>query len=58
MFCDCYTGTGANERLVDLDPSALKALGLWEVRSQGLFAVSVQPVKADTTTLLPDTRMK
>jgi hypothetical protein len=54
MFCDCYTGT-PNERLVDLDPSVMKLLGLWESRSQGLFPVIVTPAGQEPPTSLPDT---
>lgn len=53
QFCDCYTGT-PNQRLVDLSPSTLKSLGLWNVRSRGLFPVVVEPA---TTTSLPDTAL-
>lgn len=51
MYGDLYTGT-PDERLVDLDPATLKALGLWENRSRGLFPVTVTPATA-----LPDTAM-
>lgn len=51
MFCDCYTGTN-RQRLVDLDPAALRALGLNP--AQGLFPVVVQPASSST---LPDTAM-
>jgi hypothetical protein len=48
MFGDLYTGT-ADQRIVDLDPAAVEALGLdW---SRGLYPVRVEPV----TVLLPDT---
>lgn len=51
MYCDCYTGT-SKQRLVDLTPATLKALGLNP--SQGLFRVTVQPAG----TSLPDTAME
>jgi hypothetical protein len=51
MYGDLYTGT-ANQRIVDLDPTSLKALGLWEQRDRGLFRVTVQ-----AATRLPDTAM-
>ena len=50
MFCDCYTGT-SDQRIVDLDPSALKALGLDP--SKGLYRVSVQPAFQLPDTALP-----
>jgi len=52
MYCDCYTGILGKERLVDLDPSTLRALGLDS--SQGLFPVRVTPVAG----ALPDTAMR
>lgn len=52
MFCDCYTRT-RRQRLVDLDPAAVRALGLaW---ADGLYPVSVEPV--DPATGLPDTAL-
>lgn len=51
MYCDCYTTT-ANERIVDLDPAALKALELDP--SKGLYRVVVEPADAP---LIPDTAM-
>jgi hypothetical protein len=50
MFGDLYTGT-ANERIVDLDPGMVAALGL--DASRGLFPVEVWPV--DASSGLPDT---
>jgi hypothetical protein len=52
MYCDCYTGT-SDQRIADLDPAALKALGLWEMRAQGLFRVTVQPAISLPDTALP-----
>jgi len=51
MFCDCYTGT-RDQRLVDLDPVTLAALGLDP--SKGLYPVRVTPVGG----ALPDTAMR
>ena len=45
MFGDLYTGT-SRERLVDLDPAAVWALGLDP--SRGLFPVKVWPVDGAT----------
>lgn len=52
MYGDLYTGT-PNQRLVDLDPSTLKALGLWGERDRGLFRVTVEPASP----MLPDTAL-
>lgn len=52
MYCDCYSGT-PNERLVDLDPASLSALGLDP--SRGLYRVEVLPAGP---TMLPDTAMR
>lgn len=48
MFGDLYTGT-PNQRIVDLDPAAVRALGLNP--RDGLWPVEVQPAG----TLLPNT---
>jgi hypothetical protein len=63
MFCDCYTGIHQGkyqERLIDLDPSMVRALGLDP--SQGLWPVTVTPLSGPRTTTgaaspsaLPDT---
>jgi hypothetical protein len=51
MYCDCYTGT-SEQRIVDLDPGAVAALGLdWD---RGLYPVSVEPASFAPMTL-PDT---
>jgi hypothetical protein len=50
MFGDLYTGT-PRQRIVDLDPAAVRALGLDE--SAGLWPVRVTAV--DASTGLPDT---
>lgn len=50
MFGDLYTGTD-KERIVDLDPAAVEALGLnWD---DGLYPVTVEPAKP----VLPDTAL-
>jgi hypothetical protein len=50
MFGDLYTGT-PNQRIVDLDPATVAALGLDP--SQGLWPVTVQPAMT-----LPNTSME
>jgi hypothetical protein len=50
MYCDCYTGT-RRQRLIDLDPAMVRALGLDP--ADGLWPVTVYPV--DASTGLPDT---
>ena len=52
MFCDCYTNTD-NQRLVDLGPAAMAALGLDP--NKGLHPVTVEPATAIS---LPNTSMK
>jgi hypothetical protein len=50
MYCDCLTGT-ARERIVDLDPGMIEALGLEP--TAGLWPVRVTPVD-----ILPDAQME
>jgi hypothetical protein len=57
MFCDCYTRQHRGryrERLVDLDPAALRALGLPMIPT--LYPVTVAPVeRMQPARQLPDT---
>ncbi len=57
MFGDLYTGT-PRQRIVDLDPAAVRALGLEE--SAGLWPVEVWPVdrKTGLPFSMPDTATK
>lgn len=52
MYCDCFTGT-ADERIIDLGPTEVAALGLDPAR--GLYPVVVEPVDVQP---LPDTRTR
>ncbi len=54
MYCDCYTGT-ADERLIDLTPEQVGALGL-DVRD-GLFAVTVTPIEVADEVAAPVVRL-
>lgn len=57
MYCNCYVGrvgpNGETERLIDLDPAQVAALGL--DRAQGLFPIEVWTVGPGSG--LPDTAM-
>ena len=50
MYCDCWIGT-PDQRIVDLDPAAVAALGLDP--SAGLYPVDVQPA-----VVVPDTSIR
>jgi hypothetical protein len=58
MFCDCYAGRvgpqGETERLIDLDPAMVAALGLDP--ADGLYDVEVWPVGGGSA--LPNTAMR
>lgn len=57
MFCDCYVGRvgpdGETERLIDLDPAMVAALGLDP--EAGLWDVEIWPVEGTSGLTLPDT---
>lgn len=55
-YCDCFATT-SEQRLVDLDPAALSALGLDP--SKGLYAVEVLPASPSTpgSRVLPNTAL-
>ena len=59
MYCDCYTGYtgphGETERLIDLDPSQVAALGLDP--SSGLWRVTVEFLD-QTPPTIPNTAMR
>lgn len=55
MYCQCYVGT-SDERLIDLTASQVLALGLDP--ADGLFAVSVEPMRSTPATTVPDTAMQ
>ncbi len=55
MYCDCYTGT-ADQRIVDLDPPTVAALGLDP--ALGLWRVRISPIGLPVSdVMLPDTAM-
>lgn len=55
MYCECHVpGVAHPDRLIDLDPAQVAALGL--ERSDGLWRVEVWPVSGRTG--LPDTAMR
>jgi hypothetical protein len=57
MYCDCFVGrvgpNGETERLIDLDPSMVRALGLDP--AAGLWPVAVWRVDPRTGFALPNT---